>query len=129
MSSVKRPWTDRRIESIIAGLLTGGVVLAALVVLAGGVLYLYRFGSTLPDYRTFRGEPSDLRTLGGIAADAAASHSRGIMQMGLLILIATPVARVAFSVVAFLRQRDRLYVAVTLVVLTFLLFSLAGGVK
>ncbi len=127
MPSAKRP-TDQRIESIIAGLLTAGVALAALTVLAGGILYLSRYGSTMPDYRAFRGEPSDLRTLGGIVADAAAGHSRGITLMGLLILIATPVARVAFSVVAFLRQRDRLYVVVTLIVLAFLLFSLAGGV-
>jgi uncharacterized membrane protein len=49
---------------------------------------------------------------------------RGWIQLGLLLLIATPVARVAFSVYAFARQRDFLYVGVTLIVLTVLLFGL-----
>ena len=47
----------------------------------------------------------------------------GIIQMGLLLLIATPVARVVFSVFAFAVQRDSLYVAVTLVVLVVLALS------
>ena len=44
--------------------------------------------------------------------------------MGLLLLIATPVARVAFSVAAFAEQRDRLYVVVTSIVLLLLIYSL-----
>jgi len=50
-----------------------------------------------------------------------------LIQLGLLLLIATPVARVAFSVVAFAMQRDRLYVAVALIVLAVLMYSLMGG--
>jgi uncharacterized membrane protein len=50
-----------------------------------------------------------------------------LIQLGLLILIATPIARVAFSVVAFLYQRDWMYVAVTLMVLGLLVYSLFGG--
>jgi uncharacterized membrane protein len=68
-----------------------------------------------------------LRTFSGILADATAFRGRGIIQLGLLLLIATPVARVAFSVVAFALERERLYVIVTLAVLAVLLFSLAGG--
>jgi uncharacterized membrane protein len=50
-----------------------------------------------------------------------------MIQLGLLLLIATPVARVAFSVVAFVLERDRMYVGITLLVLAVLLFSLLGG--
>jgi uncharacterized membrane protein len=46
-----------------------------------------------------------------------------IIQLGILLLIATPVARVAFALVAFAIERDRLYVAVSLIVLAVLLFS------
>jgi uncharacterized membrane protein len=74
----------------------------------------------------FHGEPADLRSLSGIVTDALSLQSRGIMQLGLL-LIATPVARVAFSVSAFAQQRDRTYVIVTLRVLAVLLYSLVGG--
>jgi uncharacterized membrane protein len=53
--------------------------------------------------------------------------AKGIIQFGLLFLIATPIARVAFSVIAFALQRDRVYVSVTLIVLGLLLYSLVGG--
>jgi uncharacterized membrane protein len=75
----------------------------------------------------FQGEPADLRSISGIVMDAIALRSRGVIQFGLLLLIATPVARVAFSVVAFALERDRAYVIVTLIVLALLLYSIAGG--
>jgi uncharacterized membrane protein len=119
-----RAWTDERVERVIGTLLRWGVILAAAVVLAGGVMYLARNGSTIPDYRVFRGEPSDLRNVSGIVTDAVSWHIRGLIMFGLLLLIATPVARVAFSVVAFALQRDRTYVVVTLIVLAALLYGL-----
>jgi uncharacterized membrane protein len=79
------------------------------------------------DRGVFRGEPADLRSAGGILRYAFGLSGRGIIQLGLLVLIATPVARVAFSVFAFLREGDRLYVGVTLVVLALLLYSLGVG--
>jgi uncharacterized membrane protein len=120
-------WDDRRVEFAISRLLRTGVLIAAAVAVAGGAIYLVRHGQQPFDYRLFRGEPSDLRSPLGILADALAGRGRGLIQLGLLLLIATPVARVVFSVFAFAMQRDRLYVAVTLLVLAVLLFSLAGG--
>jgi uncharacterized membrane protein len=73
------------------------------------------------------GEPVDLRSVSGIVRDALALRERGLIQLGLLLLIATPVARVAFSVAAFAMQRDRLYVVVALIVLAVLMYSLMGG--
>jgi uncharacterized membrane protein len=55
-------------------------------------------------------------------------QGRGLIALGLMLLIAVPVGRVVFSVYAFARRRDRLYVVVTLVVLGLLLFSLFSGV-
>ena len=120
-------WTDARTESIIGTLLRAGVILSAALVTAGGIVYLIRHGTARPQYGTFRGEPADFRSVSGILSAARAFHGRGIIQLGLLVLIATPVARVAFSVVAFALERDRLDVLVTLVVLGVLIFSLAGG--
>lgn len=127
MSKAGGTWTNQQVETIIGNLLRGGVILAAVVVFIGGVFYLFRYGPAYPDYRVFRGEPTDLRTVHGILTDALSLHSRGLIQLGLLLLIATPVARVAFSIYAFLRQGDRTYVVVTLLVLTILLYSLLGG--
>ncbi|HZR31316.1 MAG TPA: DUF1634 domain-containing protein [Terriglobales bacterium] len=119
-------WTDQSIEQIIGNLLRFGVMLSAAVVLAGAGLYLRNYGHTLADYRIFRGEPNDLREVHGIIADALAGRGRGIIQFGLLLLIATPVARVAFSLFAFIMEKDWLYVGVTAVVLSLLLISLLG---
>jgi uncharacterized membrane protein len=122
-----KPWTDEQMDGAIAVILRTGVILAALTVLAGGILYLQRYGLALPDYRAFHGEPSDLRSLSGIMKDTLALRPRGIIQFGLLLLIATPIVRVTFAVIAFALQRDRVYVMVTLIVLGVLLYSLLGG--
>ncbi len=127
MSKAKSTWTNQQVETIISNLLRGGVILAAVVVFTGGVFFLFHYGSANPDYRIFRGESTDLRTIHGILADALSFRSRGIIQLGLLLLIATPVSRVAFSLFAFLRQGDRTYVVVTLLVLVILLSSLLRG--
>jgi uncharacterized membrane protein len=117
---------ERRLDIIIGNLLRAGVVVAAAVVLFGGALYIARHGSEYPSYKTFRGEPADLRTIPGVLHDIAAFRARGIIQLGLLLLIATPVARVAFSFWAFARLRDARYVVITLIVLGLLLFSIFG---
>ncbi len=122
-----RAWNDEQIERIMGNLLRSGVITAALTVLAGGIWYLFEHGGSGPDYHVFKGEPADLRTFMGIFADSISRHSRGVIQLGLLLLIATPVLRVIFSVLAFSLQRDRTYVIVTLIVLGVLLYSLAGG--
>lgn len=127
MENAANRWTDQRVETIVANLLRAGVILAASVVAFGGALFLIRHGREIPHYGIFAGEPGDLRSLPGTLGGAASFDGRYIIQLGLLILIATPVARVAFSVVAFTLERDRLYVGITLVVLAVLVFSLAGG--
>jgi uncharacterized membrane protein len=120
-------WNDQEVEQVMGNLLRAGVMLAAAVVLIGGVMYLARDGHATADYRVFRGEPSDLRTVPGIVRSAATRNPRGIIQLGLLLLVATPLARVAFSIVAFALERDYTYVVATLIVLAVLLYSLAGG--
>jgi uncharacterized membrane protein len=120
-------WTDRKIEEIVADLLTVGVAVSALVVVAGACLYLARYGHSSADYRVFKGEPTDLRNLLGIAHSAKQLRSRGIIQLGLVCLIATPVARVAFSIWGFAAEHDRLYMIFTGIVLIVLLYSLLGS--
>lgn len=127
MAEPQRGWSDQRVEQFLGNLLRVGVLLAATVVLAGGVLYLLQHGKEVKDFGTFEGEPDHLRSFAGIIGSAFQGESRGIIQLGLLLLIATPVARVVFSVFAFALQRDRIYVVLTLIVLCVLLFSLAGG--
>jgi uncharacterized membrane protein len=123
----ERSWTDRRMDVVIGNLLRFGVLVSAAVVLVGGIFYLARNGRSPTDYRVFRGEPSDLRSVGGILRDAVALNGRGIIQLGLLLLIATPVARVAFSIFGFAEEHDRMYVVIASIVLLVLAYSLIGS--
>jgi len=114
-------------DLIVGNLLRAGVVLSGAVVFIGGLVYLLRHGTEAPAYHVFHGEPSDLRGVPGILHDAFTLSGRGIIQLGLLLLIATPVARVAYLIYAFARQNDRVYAAVALVVLLLLAYGLSGG--
>jgi uncharacterized membrane protein len=124
-----QPWRDRRIEVILGNLLRIGVLVSAAVVLLGASIYLSRHAHEPADYRVFRGEPSEYRTISGVIQSVIVGRGRGqgLIQLGLLLLIATPIARVAFSVVGFAIERDHLYVAFTLIVLAVLLYSLLGS--
>jgi uncharacterized membrane protein len=119
--------SDHAIEQVIGRLLQIGVLISGLVVVVGGVALLVRHGAVPADFRTFRGEPSELSTLGGIVRGARRLDSAAIVQLGLVLLIATPVMRVALTLVAFWMQRDRLYVYITAFVLTLLVYSLLWG--
>jgi uncharacterized membrane protein len=119
-------FSDRQLQNLIGNILRIGVILAAAVVVIGAVLYIVRHGREAPHYGVFNGEPGSLRTLNGIVSDAAAGSARGIIQLGLVLLIATPVARVAFSLFGFVRERDYRYAAISLFVMAVLLFSLFG---
>src|SRR5579864_3032793 len=115
---------DKSIDKIMSLLLRSGVTLSGLIVLVGGALFLARHPVPLTNYHAFQGEPGEFRTIPGIFRDALAVRGRGLIQLGLLVLIATPITRVVFSVFAFLYERDWKYVGFTLIVLGLLLYSL-----
>lgn len=129
--AVKLPWRrqmdDERVEALIANLLRAGVVIAALVVIAGAIPYLGAHPRAHVSFQTYGSQPDDLKTVHGILRFAFTGHARGVIQLGLLLLIATPIARVAFSAVAFAIEGDRMYIAFTLIVLAVLLYSLFGS--
>jgi uncharacterized membrane protein len=116
--------SDRSFEAQLASLLRTGVILAASIIFTGGVIYLAKYRAEVPNYRAFHGQPGQYRTISGIWREAITLRGRGLIQLGLLLLIATPVARVGMSVVEFTREGDWLYVGVTLFVLAVLIYSL-----
>lgn len=119
-------WTDEDLARVVSGILRGGLLLAAFVAGAGGVLYLIHHAHDGVAYGAFSGEPAPLRSIGGVIRASAHGQAEAIIQLGLLLLIATPIARVALSLVGFLLERDRRYVAITTLVLAILLVSLLG---
>lgn len=118
---------DVQFDTMLSYVLRGGVLLSAAIVAVGAAIFLARHGFEQPAYREFLGEPDQLRSIAGILGATRQGSGRGIVQLGLLLLIATPIARVVFSVFGFLRQRDWLYVGITLVVLALLGYSLLAG--
>ena len=69
----------------------------------------------------------DLSSVSNSLAFPHLGQSASIVQLGVVLLIATPIARVAFTLVAFAIQRDRTYVIITLIVLGLLLYGLLFG--
>ena len=120
--------SDYDVEQFIGRMLQLGVLVATIVTVIGGALLLIQHGSARPTYSEFRGEPEYLTSIGGIARGVRDMRSEAIVQLGIVLLIATPVARVAFTLVAFVLQRDRVYVALTTIVLGLLLYGLVIGV-
>jgi uncharacterized membrane protein len=116
---------DARFERLLGALLRVGVLASALVVAAGGAVYLVRHAEETTDYGTFQANRlPHLRTPHGIVESALGGSGRGIIQLGLLLLIATPVARVVVSAAGFARQHDFTYTLLTVIVLAVLLYSL-----
>jgi len=106
-----------------------GVLLSATVASIGGVIYLLGHGSEkIPTYTVYVSEPGIFRSIKGIFNGLRVLDSSSIMQLGVLLLIATPVARVLFSFFAFLIEKDRLYAVITIIVLGIITFSMLGGI-
>lgn len=128
--SKKAPAAANVAESVevwLASLLRAGTLLAALVLLVSGGLYLAQHGQAAPDDAAFHGEPAELRSIDGILKSARAGNREAFVMVGLLLLIATPIARVMGCVLAFMAERDWTYVAVSVVVLAGLLFGLVAS--
>lgn len=114
----------RRIERLIGMVLLVGVLLSAVTVLLGGAIFLWHHAATPVHYRIFRGEPSDLRTLLGVWGDATSGSGRGIIQIGLILLVAVQLVRVMLTGILFLLSRDKTFVLITTIVLGLLTYAL-----
>jgi uncharacterized membrane protein len=115
---------DQRLDGMVGFVLRAGVMLAAGLVLTGGVAFVASHRQAISDHRKFHGEPSGLASIGGILAGAIALDPLYIIQLGLLVLIATPVVRVITCAAGFALERDTMYTIVSLIVLAFLLGSI-----
>jgi uncharacterized membrane protein len=118
---------DKDMQTIIGWILRAGVAVSMVLVFIGGVFFVYRHGHSVPDYKTFQGVPVFIQSLGGILNGVITFKGQAIIQLGIILLIATPVIRVAFSAVGFLLEKDYLYTFITLIVLLIILASMISG--
>lgn len=121
---MKNKISDYDIETVMGKLLITGVIISGSLILIGGIDYLIREGLSLPHFKTFRGVPSNLKSVKHIFTGFIHLDSLSLIQMGLLLLIATPIARVIFSVIGFLFEKDYLYVLISLIVLAIIAYSI-----
>ncbi len=118
---------DERTEQTLGRVLQVGVLVAGTVVLGAGIAFLVAHAGDTASFGVFQGQPSALRSPAAIIAGLGGLRATSFIQLGLLVLIATPVLRVVLSVYSFARLRDSLYVLVTLIVLGVLAFGLISG--
>ncbi|MFL9485230.1 DUF1634 domain-containing protein [Chitinophagaceae bacterium LWZ2-11] len=126
---MKKTLHDKDIQTALGTLLRTGVILSSIVVLIGAVIYIYRHGQETANFHTFHGDTGLFRTFPDIIKGFFEGKGRAIIQMGILVLIATPIARIIFSIFGFLFEKDYLYVTITLIVLAIILISLFSGAK
>jgi uncharacterized membrane protein len=118
---------DKDMQLIIGWILRAGVTISMAVVFIGGVMFLYRHGHSTPDYREFKKVPYFIHNTSGIIEGVLHLRGQAIIQLGILLLIATPVARVVFSAIGFILEKDHLYTLITFIVLLIILVSMLTG--
>lgn len=129
----KEFWAERDVELYIGKLLRYGVMISCAITLFGGVIYLFQHKGVIPDYspipsgQSFPGVADYLRELATIIPRVLSFDGAAIIQLGVVVLIATPIIRVAFSAVSFLIERDYMYVVITLIVLAIIIANMILG--
>lgn len=114
---------DADLKRIIGQLLRYGVLSASAIVLTGGIVYLVRHGGEYPQYHDFRGEPDKMRQPLLMWKAMLLGEGRPLIQIGLLVLIATPLARIVFSIIGYLLEKDYLYTVITAIVLLVIVWN------
>jgi uncharacterized membrane protein len=121
-----KSFQDKDLQSFIGNLLRWGVLIAMGIVVVGLVLYLFQYGRSAADYSTF--DPGGTFRLDRFYAALKTGDSKAIMELGVIALIATPVARVLFTMIGFWLEKDRLYTLIAFLVLCIIAYSLFFGV-
>lgn len=129
MEEKKKYWQDKDIEAALGNLLRWGVIFSSVIVLTGGIIYLWQNGTARPDYHSFHGLLMPFHNLPEVIKEASTGNGLAIIQSGVVLLIATPVARVIFSIIGFAKERDWLYIFIAFIVLAIILTSMLLGIK
>jgi uncharacterized membrane protein len=118
---------DTDMQLLLGRVLRLGMIISISIVFIGGLVFLYRHGQSTPDYKTFKGIPAFLQNIGSLFSSAFSFHGQAIIQLGIILLIATPVLRVMFSAIGFVLEKDYLYTGISLLVLLIIFASMLSG--
>ncbi|MDP9078358.1 MAG: DUF1634 domain-containing protein [Bacteroidota bacterium] len=118
---------DTDIQSLIGKVLRGGMMLSMTIVVFGGIFFIYRHGHSIPNYKEFKGIPPFLQNIGSLIHASILFKGQAIIQLGIILLIATPILRVVFSTIGFALEKDYLYVGISILVLLIIFASMLSG--
>ena len=118
---------DTDMQLLLGRVLRAGMIISMSIVFFGGIIYLYRHGHEFTDYKTFKGIPDFVQHADTLLSGAFSFRGQAIIQLGIILLIATPILRVMFSTVGFVLEKDYLYTGISLLVLLIILFSMLNG--
>jgi uncharacterized membrane protein len=120
--------TDARLQGVIGYLLRIGVWTALATVATGGVLYLLHHGQEPAVYPAYQPQHQSMgAVLHQLWYSLRNGKPVGLMLLGTMLLFATPMLRLLFSLIGFLLERDWLYVIITLIVIGVICVSIGGG--
>ncbi len=121
--------SQNKMNELIGNTLRIGVFAACIIALIGGIYYLLTTsGQLVPDYKTFHEGGANYTTFEGIIRGAFSMSATEWMQLGVVVLMLTPIMRVVLSLVDFSIQRDWLYVGITAIVLIVIIVNSLVGV-
>jgi uncharacterized membrane protein len=118
---------DTDMQAVIGWILRIGVIISMLIVVIGGVFFVRRHGHSIPNFHKFNNIPPFIRDPAGVFDGVVHLKGQAIIQLGIMLLIATPVMRVVFAIIGFLLEKDYLYTLISLVVLSIILISMISG--
>ena len=120
-----KAFQDKDLQALVGNLLRIGVLVAMTIVIAGTFLFLYQHGREAAAYEVF--DKKDVFSFPQFWQQLKHGESTAIVNLGVMVLIATPVARVIFTLIGFWLEKDRLYTAIAFLVLCIIIFSMFSG--
>ena len=121
-------WSDHDVDLMISNILRVGLTAATAVLILGTIIHIVTpEHAPQATWHTFAGEPAMLSTIPGIIEGTLHGNGLAIMELGVLLLLATPFLRVAFAAYAFGKQHDKVYVLISLAVLALLIYGVISG--
>jgi len=118
---------DKDMQLLLSHVLKVGTIVSISIVLIGGAFLIYRHGQSISDYHKFNGIPPFIQTASGIFHGIGALKGQAMIQLGIVLLILTPVLRVVFSAIGFVLEKDYMYFGISLLVLGIIFFSMISG--
>jgi uncharacterized membrane protein len=122
-----KKFKDTDMQLLLGRVLRAGTVISISIVFFGGVIYLYRHGHSVANYKTFVGVPDFVQHAGSLFNGAFTLKGQAIIQLGIILLIATPILRVMFSAIGFVLEKDYMYLIISLLVLSIIFMSTISG--